>query len=262
MDPNIPAQATTPEIQTPVAEPVPSVPSNPSSKTKYIIFGVLILFILIILGGGTYYLGVAKQQSIMQKNNKVVTATVTPSETPISSLTPIPSSSSNPTLTSAPTTDPTINWKTYANTKYEFSFKYPPNFFVDEQDNQDPGAEIDSIFVTNFSSSDLFSSPPRKNPSDSDVFQMNIYYDRRINTDLQTEKSLNYRDTSVLHNTFSDYSVGGEPGFKFVQTATLSTVFGVITVHNHKVFSFSLRNETPEFNRTFDQILSTFKFTQ
>ena len=110
MEPNITTQ-TTPEIQTPITEPAPSVPSNPSSKTKYIILGVLILFILVAISGGTYYLGVVKQQSASQKNINVVTATTTPTALP------------NPTQTPISTTDPTANWKSYTGTS--FSFKYP-----------------------------------------------------------------------------------------------------------------------------------------
>lgn len=72
MDSNIPVQAT-PETKTPVVEPVSLAPNNSSNKTKYIFLGVIILFILFILGRGIYYFRILKQQP-----------------TSISSLTPTP----------------------------------------------------------------------------------------------------------------------------------------------------------------------------
>lgn len=84
-----PMQPTTPEIQTPVTQPVPSIPSNSSSKTRYILLAVLIFLILIIIGGGTYYLGVVKQ-STSQKNNNLTKTTTSLSPTTV----PIPTTSS------------------------------------------------------------------------------------------------------------------------------------------------------------------------
>ena len=96
MDSNIPVQQTppiVPETQTPAIQPTPSSPSTPSRKTKYILLGLLILLIIAAVGGGTYYLGVIKQKSAMQKNNNVITATVSPT----SSSSPIPTPTSTPT---------------------------------------------------------------------------------------------------------------------------------------------------------------------
>jgi hypothetical protein len=74
-----PIQSTTPEIQTPLTQPYLSTPSTPSRKTKYILFTTLILLILLFLGGGIYYLGIIKQQSISQRNKNLTTVTIAPS---------------------------------------------------------------------------------------------------------------------------------------------------------------------------------------
>jgi hypothetical protein len=131
MDPNIPVEPTpqpitpdiqnpgpqnppvTPDTQTPFIQPTPSVPRTPTTKTKYILLGLLILLILVALGGGIYYLGVVKQQPTSQKNNNVT-----------KTITPYPSS----TPTSTPTPDPTISWKTY---KDNISLiKYPSTWTI------------------------------------------------------------------------------------------------------------------------------------
>jgi hypothetical protein len=116
MDPNIPVQQQplTTETQTPVTPTTPFSPKVPSSKTKYILLGVLILLIIAAVGGGAYYLGVVKQQSVVRKNNNVTTATVTPFPTSVASQTPMPS------------IDPTANWKTLDTG--QISIKYPPEW--------------------------------------------------------------------------------------------------------------------------------------
>lgn len=75
-------QPTTPEIQT---APTKEIPNAPTGKTKYILLGVSILLILLVLGGGAYYLGVSKQQSTPQKNKNLTTFTITPSPSQIAS---------------------------------------------------------------------------------------------------------------------------------------------------------------------------------
>lgn len=114
MESNIPSQPTpsiTPEIQSPVTQSIPPSPSSSSNKTKYVLLGLLILLIITAVGGA-YYLGVAKQQSAVQKNNHPITATIKPSPT------------------STPSPDLTENWKTYSDSNNHFSFKYPQEWII------------------------------------------------------------------------------------------------------------------------------------
>jgi len=59
-----PAQTDTSAQQTPT-QPTKIIPST--SKTKYILVGLIVLLVLLILGGGAYYLGLVKKHSSPQK---------------------------------------------------------------------------------------------------------------------------------------------------------------------------------------------------
>ena len=86
----------------------PTLPSEPKrSLPKWLIAGIIVLVLLIVAGAGIYFLG---------KNQATKVVTLSPA--PIAVLTP------------NPTTDPTANWKTYVNTKYNYIFKYPSNLQV------------------------------------------------------------------------------------------------------------------------------------
>jgi len=90
------------------ANPTPT-PVNNSNKSKLIpiILGVAAIVVIAI---GAYVLGAKQSQPVVQ--NIVQT-------TPISS----------------PTPDPTANWKTYTNQKYEFQIKYPEAVKIEESDD-------------------------------------------------------------------------------------------------------------------------------
>lgn len=156
----------------------------------------------------------------------------------------------------------TASWKTYTSAKYGFSFKHPINFIVNEQETMDTY----SVLVTNFPLKDLHTDPVKKNPDDKDVFEMSIYRDRTADdTNLSTQLLLNNQNTSYLKTTFSNFKIDMEFGYKLMQTTSdypNDPIFWVITVHNKKIFSFHLRNQTKENTQIYDQILSTFKFTQ
>ena len=81
----------------------------------YILVGVLILAAI----GGAYYLG---KSSTPKPSTPVVSQT--PKPTPSSTLdtNPAPTGAGETVYTES---DRSANWKTYTNTKYGFSFKYP-----------------------------------------------------------------------------------------------------------------------------------------
>lgn len=88
----------------------------------------------LVLAGGLVFAGCKLRQRQVQP-----IPTVTP--TPAPKFTPMPKISPTPVITATPgptpTPDPTANWKTYTNTKYGFSIKYPNNKQV-EIDTMDP----------------------------------------------------------------------------------------------------------------------------
>lgn len=80
---------------------------TPVSRIILLIILIFVLMILAALGG--YYFGI---------NNPDISSTVTPTVT----------SSTTPTVTT--TTDETADWKTYTNTTFNFTMKYPTDWNV------------------------------------------------------------------------------------------------------------------------------------
>lgn len=93
--------------QNPVSQPVIN---SDKLKANYFIIGVTILIGFIIYGFGGYYLG--KKSSRITQSTSVIQNQ--PSSVPFSS----------------PTIDPTESWKTYTNSKYNYSFKYPSDYQI------------------------------------------------------------------------------------------------------------------------------------
>ena len=105
---------TTPPVENPVPQAVIAPPSKSFLSNKIIL---LIVILLILLGlGGTY----------LALNSKIKsTSTVSQS-----------ASTSAPSPT--PTSDSTSGWKTYTNTAYGFSIKYPTTFVMEDKSGQLP----------------------------------------------------------------------------------------------------------------------------
>lgn len=78
---------------------------------------IIILILLALVAGGTYYFGVLKNRSPL-------------------SPTPIASTNASPSPIAKPTVDPTLNWKKYTNPIINFSFLYPNDWI------STPGANL------------------------------------------------------------------------------------------------------------------------
>lgn len=85
-------------------------------KQKGIAPILIILLIAAAIGGYLVYTNYSNLSRVKSRDNRTK---VTPP--PSTQITPLPSS----------TPDATVNWKTYINTKYNFSLKYPPNWKLD-----------------------------------------------------------------------------------------------------------------------------------
>lgn len=118
-----PVQPTPPPAQTPSQSVIPPPPADPIPDhsvhfTKYLWIFLAILVAITAIGS-TFYL--------LNRNQTKPTPTVQTSPTP--------------------TPDPTANWKTYNDTKYGFSFKFPQNFslhfYVQEGPYLSIGPDVD-----------------------------------------------------------------------------------------------------------------------
>ncbi|OGG14810.1 hypothetical protein A2773_06950 [Candidatus Gottesmanbacteria bacterium RIFCSPHIGHO2_01_FULL_39_10] len=111
--------------QTPSSPPIPPPPAG--GTPKFPLFPILGGIVLIVsIATGAYLLGKS------QGNSK---ADISPS--PTSSLYPEPSRRATP--------DPTANWKTYTNSKYNYQLSYPPNFTA----TTDESGQIPGVLVAN-----------------------------------------------------------------------------------------------------------------
>lgn len=85
-------------------------PPEQSSPPNWLKWAFVVIFIALLSSVGTYFvLTQTKKQSI-----------------------PTPTIVQTPSPTPTPTLDKTINWKTYTNTQYKYTFKYPPEYKIDE----------------------------------------------------------------------------------------------------------------------------------
>jgi len=188
---------------------------------------ILVLVFVVVAIGTAYYFGTLKSKPSL--------VSVVPTSTPIVSPKP-----------QAQVEDPTANWKTYTNSKLGISFKYPINYqIVEENSNKISfGPE-------------LF--------SDEDLAYLTIY------TTYQTDQFLT--NCVVTPNTFPCFDDRKNNGMYDIKVGNvvakgLDVVKGVVD-SNYKVvqivnpkIEIEMYVSGGGLERTFDQILSTFKFTK
>lgn len=206
-----------------------------------VIMGVVLA--IIIVGAGTYYLGVNKDKSSTNVNNQQIQAS--------------PTTQSTPTGLQTSSTDETANWKTYTNTQQSFTIKYPNGVEIEEENGggvllillgptQKRGAGFyDGIFLR---------------------FKSNSLKDKNINQvadeELQKEKDTFDTNGHVIENT-KQVTLAGISGY----TYTIANV-GIHTftyLPNKSGGYVIILNSTvdptgKDFQKSADQILSTFKF--
>jgi len=89
---------------------------------------------LIVVGGlvfAGYKLGQREEQAKLPQPTPVSFLTPTSTPTPTPKTSPITVVATPSELT--PTPDPTADWKTYTNTKYGYSIKYPSNWWIERE---------------------------------------------------------------------------------------------------------------------------------
>lgn len=144
-------------------------------------------------------------------------------------------------------TDPMSDWKTYANAEYGFEFKYPSDWVFKDFSNADtnPNTKINSVGIT-------------KNEANNDYSKFEV----------------SSSESNLELGIGSSYSLGSEVvtgGIKWQMVQFNDGVPGesnlhdslyLSTEHEGKFYSITLYpNDGLNINPIFDQILSTFKFT-
>jgi hypothetical protein len=217
-----------------IATPIPETPIIVEKPKKNYLNLILISFAFILFIGGVYYLG---RQSVKNTEVPAVIPTITPDAV-------LPQTNSVPTTV----VDPTANWKTYTNSKFNFSFKYPLELtYIADQSDQyvENGISNAMILVQNFDG-----SKPRTETSSD--FQIVIYISNKAG-------QFNLEDPQGVQ---SKVIINGIEAIKTTTTQKWESVPTVIFQSSPNKVAIQLSTPKSINKALFDQILSTFKFTE
>ncbi len=226
---------------------------NPSYEKGNILIFLLVGILILAATGGAFYLGRQTSPKIKActMDAKVCSDGSSVGRTgPNCEFAPCPS----PLPTSS---DETNNWKIYMNSKNLYSFKYPSNFYIDESNTSEDGYVYNRVTIENKTSKDFYDNIKNNtattlNPDDKETFLMSIVIPPyKENMDLEIAK----KQYDVPANKAVDYTIGGFKGFRVINGDT-------VIVYKGQEYYFQLRNYDNKYANYFDQILSTFKFTQ
>lgn len=135
------------------------------------------------------------------------------------------------TPTPIPTVDPTANWKTYTSAKYKYSFKYPPNWIMDP-DKQMPDE------IVNIS---------------KDLNSLSIYAGLAFTKAPEGKARSKRREIKIARiDAVGEYYDGLYELISFTEKKTVNTIS----------LRYAMGSYSEDFENRFDQILSTFKFTE
>jgi len=207
------------QIQQPPINPVPA-----SKKPNQWILAAIILVVIVVIAG-IFILLLNSQKS---------------TSTPPSSISP----------TSSPITEEVANWKTYTNTKYGYSLKYPSEMRLTEPGNEtyltlDPSQEKEQDFHHTLIVG--ISVLPNK---------------ERLSIDELIEK-IQASTSAIQIKNKQDVTVGGVKGKKVIGSALGSDFTKIFIPYEDSfvVLTASIGIEKyQQYVQVFDQILSTFKF--
>lgn len=197
---------------------------------KKIFWIFFIVSILIAFAAGGFFFGAKQNVSLSQNKQKIVPT--------IAQISP----TSLPTEISAKVNDPTANWKTYVNTKIGFQIRYPKNWLESE-----PVSDKDNTLVY-VNSNESFGAGP-------EPLKYYVYV---------------AEENSLPAVSFVKQVVGN---YTFYKTKDLPSRSGALSAfvedNNKKYISISLApyderqpfESQDKYITIFDQILSTFKFT-
>lgn len=197
-------------------EIVPEIPKKNSFKTV-----LLVILGLLIIAGAVYVGFAIGKKRIL--SNVVAEPTVVPQTTEVS-----------------PTPDETANWKTYTNITYGLSFKYPPDYKVEERI---AGFIVISAPTDNAPQSGISIDARQLGP-----YQSFTKAQANINTTFIISKS------SELNGWMTFDTIGKEGMLKDIKFKL------AIAPYKTGAIEMETIDNEPHAN-IFDQILSTFKFT-
>ncbi|MDO8639116.1 MAG: hypothetical protein Q7R43_06075 [Candidatus Daviesbacteria bacterium] len=172
---------------------------------------------------------------------------------------PVPIVAPQPIAQTSTSPDETANWKTYTNTKYGYSIKYPNDWHIIL-----PGKDGDkSINIQNYSESEITQQEQQSMSLNPDKLSVTIgVYDEKaihsISLDNWLKTNGHYVSTIYGSPTSTEYiEVSGLKILKLLYQNSLQ--FYILSNGKNVFYVYYTPNNTSLIN-TFNQILSTFRF--
>lgn len=227
------------EIVSEVDTKIPPVP--PAKRRKKLIIIIAIILLLVSAGIVGAYLLLNRQTSQ-------------------------PSPSPGPEASSTP--DPTAGWQTYNNQSAQISFKYPPQLseVLGEGGSYVAGPTTGKAGIVTGFEDESTVSPNTDAPYDgftvyhqavSDLKADPFYFDQYLESELNDVKQSPRGNPNA---TLSSQTIG-DTKFYYIDTGNNVRPYYTISSDNTQIVVFSRIYKNNSFLATFDQILSTFKFT-
>ncbi len=233
-------QSNIPPVQ-PLHQSPPVTPPSKSINWSIFLFTVLELVVVTVSVFAGIQIG--KNQT-PNKQPIVVQPTASPTQTAV-----------NPTiqLVANPTTHQTANWKTYENTRFKFSFRYPQSLILDDRyANKYPDQGGVNIY-----SKEGYEAVIAETPRGGGSF-INVW----ILPNSQSLSLLEWMKNDTAHSNYSDqtYSpinIDGETGFIYTIEG-MGKGLKAVVAKNKQIYTFADLG----FDSELKQIISTFKFTK
>ncbi|MBI2040327.1 hypothetical protein HYT18_04610 [Candidatus Microgenomates bacterium] len=243
--------------QVPIQNPIQnqSTPlTSQSNLSKKIVIILAIIVALSAFGVGGYFLGANKNQTIPQPQQAVAPSIVTQ-----------PSPTNTPNSAEDSTTS---TWKTYQDSKYGFSFRYPSNAQISTgtvasmlSRQEDNGINIKPPYEAPYDKWWTMDLVVRDNPQGTDAQMIINNYIEELK---KTCSPPACGTPTMIQNTLKSYQNGVVNGYIFHIGAETDSAMVVLTRGN-KTYVFRMSGDqgyvTDSGLKIFDQILSTFKFT-
>jgi hypothetical protein len=185
----------------------------------------------------------------------VPTTLVDYTATPSGQITPTPISTMSSQLTPTPAPDMTADWKTYISDDNKFSIKYPSNWYLNKT-NMCPLSCIDISDVSNSLDMSFYTSHKGHTSvavnENNGVMLTNFPYLQTVQNDLQKISNPN--------PTIKKFSINSYTGIRGETSDPSMGIGEAVYLSNPKGGWVSIIKFVDD-NRIFDQILSTFRFT-
>ncbi len=248
MDSQIPPQQNNNDLEPAIQSAVSKKPS----PTFLIVIGAIVLLAVGLLSG--YFLS----------NNIQHSSTTTQQPT-------------SPTLTQVnntnPTIDPTADWKTYTNTQYGYSFKYPEGTNVAENVEGNPGGTYTAAKLSYLGPTQTASGRTQTELFDGYMVSVTLsWVDATTPLEAATKAAASAKDncpnsSAATISSVSSITIGGQKAATYSEKNCVGDYTISFIKTSGKIFAITetYNGGTPEIETAYqkitDQIVSTFQFT-